>query len=65
MKADLVSLGPAVVSSRMVRDYVTELYEPTAASADALRADGFARAGRSPRGRQRSAPAGTRSPCSR
>lgn len=44
VKANLVSLGPAVVSSRMVRDYTTELYEPTARSADALRADRHARA---------------------
>jgi starch phosphorylase len=44
VKADLVSLGPAVVASRMVRDYVTELYEPTASAADRLRADGHARA---------------------
>jgi starch phosphorylase len=44
VKADLSSLGPAVVASRMVRDYVTELYEPTADSADRLRADDHARA---------------------
>jgi starch phosphorylase len=44
VKANLVSLGPAVVASRMVRDYTAELYEPTAAAADALRADGAARA---------------------
>jgi starch phosphorylase len=44
VKANLVSLGPAVVSSRMVRDYTAELYEPTARSADALRADRHARA---------------------
>ena len=44
VKANLVSLGPAVVASRMVRDYTAELYEPTAAAADALRADGSARA---------------------
>jgi starch phosphorylase len=44
VKANLVSLGPEVVASRMVRDYVTELYEPTAAAADALRGDEFARA---------------------
>ena len=44
IKSNLVSLGPAVVASRMVRDYVTELYEPTAAAANVLRGDGFARA---------------------
>ncbi|MGI8711530.1 MAG: alpha-glucan family phosphorylase, partial [Acidimicrobiales bacterium] len=44
VKADLASLGPAVVASRMVRDYVTDLYEPTATAADGLRADGCARA---------------------
>jgi len=44
VKANLASLGPQVVASRMVRDYVTDLYEPTASSADALRADGHGRA---------------------
>ncbi|MCU1369371.1 MAG: hypothetical protein JWO77_565 [Ilumatobacteraceae bacterium] len=44
VKANLVSLGPAVVASRMVRDYTSELYEPTAAAAEALRADRCARA---------------------
>ncbi|HEX2575739.1 MAG TPA: alpha-glucan family phosphorylase, partial [Aquihabitans sp.] len=44
VKANLSSLGPQVVASRMVRDYVTELYEPTAAAADALRGDHHARA---------------------
>ncbi|HRW39124.1 MAG TPA: alpha-glucan family phosphorylase [Aquihabitans sp.] len=44
VKADLVSLGPEVVASRMVRDYVTELYEPTASTATSLRGDGFAEA---------------------
>ncbi|WP_426571757.1 alpha-glucan family phosphorylase [Aquihabitans sp. McL0605] len=44
VKSNLVSLGPAVVASRMVRDYTTELYEPTAAAADSLRGDEFARA---------------------
>jgi len=44
VKHNLVSLGPQVIASRMVQDYVTELYEPTAARADALAADGFARA---------------------
>ena len=44
VKANLVSLGPAVVASRMVRDYTAELYEPTASAAEALRSDDFARA---------------------
>ncbi|MFN8016499.1 MAG: alpha-glucan family phosphorylase [Acidimicrobiales bacterium] len=44
IKANLVSLGPAVVASRMVRDYVHELYEPTSATAVAVRGDGFAAA---------------------
>src|SRR5690606_13825650 len=39
VKQNLASLGPQVVASRMVRDYVSELYEPTAADADNLRAD--------------------------
>ena len=44
VKANLVSLGPAVVASRMVRDYTSQLYEPTAAAAEALRADDCTRA---------------------
>jgi starch phosphorylase len=44
VKGSLASLGPKVSASRMVRDYVTELYEPTAERAEALAADGFARA---------------------
>ena len=43
-QARLATLGPAVVASRMVRDYVTELYEPTAARADALDAEDGRRA---------------------
>jgi starch phosphorylase len=43
VRRDLVSLGPQVVASRMVRDYVHGLYEPTAARADALSADDHAR----------------------
>ena len=35
------SLGPEFTASRMVRDYVTNLYEPAAAQADAFAADGF------------------------
>lgn len=44
MKSSLKSLGPQVVASRMVRDYVDKLYEPIAAKGDALTADGNARA---------------------
>jgi len=44
VKHNLTTLGPAVVASRMVRDYVTELYEPTAVRAAALEADGGRRA---------------------
>jgi starch phosphorylase len=45
VKHNLASLGPQVVASRMVQDYVTELYEPTAARADVLAADGHRKAG--------------------
>jgi len=44
VKANLVSLGPAVVASRMVQDYTARLYEPAAAAAESLRADDSARA---------------------
>ena len=44
VKASLASLGPKVSASRMVRDYVTELYEPTAERAEGMVADGFSRA---------------------
>ena len=44
VKASLVSLGPAVSASRMVRDYVTDIYEPLAEQATALAGDGRARA---------------------
>jgi starch phosphorylase len=40
----LKSLGPKVLATRMVRDYVLELYAPAAATARVLR-DGHARAG--------------------
>jgi starch phosphorylase len=40
----LISLGPKVSASRMVRDYVEQLYEPTAAGTDELAAGGHARA---------------------
>jgi starch phosphorylase len=38
----LQSLGPKVLASRMVRDYVVQLYSPAAASAQTMAADGFA-----------------------
>jgi glycogen phosphorylase len=44
MKQNWMSLGPFVTAARMVRDYVTELYEPAAASAHAVAADDWARA---------------------
>jgi starch phosphorylase len=44
VKACLRSLGPEVTAARMVRDYVQELYEPTAAQATLLSADGYAKA---------------------
>ena len=44
VRRSLASLGPQVTASRMVADYVEELYEPTGARATALTADGHARA---------------------
>ncbi|GAC1358919.1 MAG: hypothetical protein NVSMB4_18080 [Acidimicrobiales bacterium] len=44
VKSSLVSLGPQVSASRMVRDYVTGIYEPSAARATALSEDAGARA---------------------
>ncbi|MGI9080420.1 MAG: alpha-glucan family phosphorylase, partial [Acidimicrobiales bacterium] len=44
VRASLMSLGPFVVASRMVRDYVTHMYEPAAARRVALDADTHARA---------------------
>jgi glycogen phosphorylase len=44
VRASLRSLGPQVSASRMLRDYVLDLYEPTAAHADSLTAGGHARA---------------------
>jgi starch phosphorylase len=42
VKHALSSLGPKVSASRMVRDYVTELYEPAAAQTTRISADGYA-----------------------
>ncbi len=44
VKASLRSLGPRVVASRMVKDYVETMYEPTATRADALSEANYARA---------------------
>jgi starch phosphorylase len=44
VRSSLMSLGPFVVASRMVRDYVTHMYEPAAARRLALDADTHARA---------------------
>jgi starch phosphorylase len=44
VKTSLRSLGPQVSAARMVRDYVEDLYEPTARQTDALTADHSARA---------------------
>ncbi len=44
VKLSLRILGPFVSASRMVRDYVTELYEPAARRGDALGAAAHARA---------------------
>ncbi|HEY2298901.1 MAG TPA: alpha-glucan family phosphorylase [Jatrophihabitans sp.] len=38
----LKTLGPKVMATRMVRDYVRELYAPAAISSDAVSRDGFA-----------------------
>ncbi|TML41085.1 MAG: glycosyltransferase family 1 protein [Actinobacteria bacterium] len=44
VKSSLRSLGPQVVATRMVRDYVEHLYEPAAARAERLSASGYGRA---------------------
>ncbi|HTN79022.1 MAG TPA: alpha-glucan family phosphorylase [Acidimicrobiales bacterium] len=44
MKASLATLCPQVTAARMVRDYVTDLYEPTAAHAARINADNHAAA---------------------
>ena len=44
IRSTLISLGPRVTASRMVRDYVEQLYEPTAVRADAIGAANHARA---------------------
>jgi starch phosphorylase len=42
VRHSLRTLGPQVVATRMVRDYVIEMYEPTARRADTMSADGHA-----------------------
>ena len=59
VKDSLGSLGHQVIAARMVRDYTQELYEPTAARAAALGADGFAAPRHSPRGRSGCSTRGT------
>jgi starch phosphorylase len=44
IKSSIGSLGPKVMASRMVKDYVRELYEPTAAQVDVLSSGSFSRA---------------------
>jgi starch phosphorylase len=44
IRHDLVSLGPAVLASRMVRQYIQHLYQPAADSSRRLRAGRFAAA---------------------
>lgn len=44
MKTNWTSLGPQVTAQRMVRDYVTNLYEPIASRADELTANNASRA---------------------
>jgi starch phosphorylase len=44
VKHGLRTLGPQVEASRMVKDYVRQMYEPAAARGDLMGADGWARA---------------------
>jgi len=44
VKSSLRTLGPRVVATRMVRDYVDTMYEPIASRADAMTGSGYARA---------------------
>ncbi|MGI9021816.1 MAG: alpha-glucan family phosphorylase [Acidimicrobiales bacterium] len=44
VRSSLRSLGPFVVASRMLRDYVTDMYEPAAGRRLAMEGDGHARA---------------------
>ncbi|GAA4088695.1 alpha-glucan family phosphorylase [Actinomadura miaoliensis] len=42
VKHTIATLGPKVLASRMVRDYVTDLYTPAAVASRAMSADGYA-----------------------
>jgi starch phosphorylase len=53
VRHSLRTLGPQVVATRMVKDYVVDMYEPTAARNDALSADGYAPARSLARWKQR------------
>ena len=44
MKGSIRSLGPKVMASRMVRDYLVEMYEPTALQNDLLQEGSYERA---------------------
>ena len=44
VKRSLITLGPFVTATRMIGDYTRDLYEPAATQADAMAADGYARA---------------------
>ncbi len=44
VRNSLQTLGPKVLASRMVKDYVHDLYEPIAGRADAMTANDYARA---------------------
>ena len=44
VKNSIHSIGEYVTADRMVRDYVTELYEPAALQGEAMKADGYERA---------------------
>ena len=44
MKNSIHSIGEYVTADRMVRDYVTELYEPAALQGESMKADGYERA---------------------
>ncbi len=44
IRASLQTLGPKVLASRMVKDYVQQMYEPTARRSDAMTADDYTRA---------------------
>ncbi|MEA2687259.1 MAG: glycogen phosphorylase, partial [Actinomycetota bacterium] len=44
VRGSLRTLGPEVTASRMVRDYVEQMYEPAAKHGEELAADGYSRA---------------------